>query len=303
MKKHPVPNGYIVPIITPFTKDQQVDEEAFRKNIEFLIEIGVAGIAVAGSNGEFPLLSKEEIKRLFELAVEQIKGRVRVIAGTGTVSTREVIELSKKARELGMDALMIITPYYLTPTNRELVAHYKAISDAVDLPIYVYNNPKRTCVNVTPKLLLELAEIKNVVAIKESGSDYFQLTEMLRIMKDRDDFTVIGGKEIWAFSSIVMGTCAVYGVSPLVLGKRCIEMFECVKNNDIAGGRNVQQYINIFRAVIDEVDATIPAVIKEAMNLVGRNGGFNRMPISSLTPSDRERLANVLKSMGLSVSE
>ena len=102
-----------------------------------MIGIGVDGIAVAGSNGEFPLLSKEETKRLFKLAVEQNKGRVSLIAGTGTVATREVIELNKEAHQLGMTASMIITPYYITPTNKELIGHYKAISDAVDLPIYV----------------------------------------------------------------------------------------------------------------------------------------------------------------------
>jgi len=288
--------GYIVPIFTIFNKDGSIDEEGMRSNISYLIKEGIHGIAIAGSNGEFPLLTFEEKVRLFKIGVDEAANRCKIIAGTTEVSTEATIRLSQAAEKAGVDHLMILAPYFIMPTERDIINHFQQISKKTSLPIMVYNNPGKSAVSLGPNLINELSKIDNVVTVKQSSSNFFELLEIIRITKGRNDFYVIGGREIWAFPSFVVGAEAVFGISPLILGRECIEMYECAKKGDIKRGMTIQYKVNLLRSVTFQMNAraTIPALFKEIMNIKGMAGGYLRAPIMEVTDSDKKQLRQLL---------
>ncbi|MFN3407172.1 MAG: 4-hydroxy-tetrahydrodipicolinate synthase, partial [Caldimicrobium sp.] len=182
--------GSIVALVTPF-KDGKIDEESFRNLIRFHLKEGTHGLLVSGTTGESATLSKEEKKRLFEIALEEAKGKLPLIAGTGTNDTQKAIELSVMAAEMGMDALLIVAPYYNKPTQNGLYEHYKTIASKVKIPIILYNVPGRTGVNLLPETTAKLAQIENIIAIKEACGDMKQVSELK--LKCPEDFIILSG--------------------------------------------------------------------------------------------------------------
>lgn len=287
--------GIIPAIITPFTKEGEIDEEGFRENIEFLIESGVHGIAVAGSVGEFFSLTIEERKRLFEIAVSQIRKRVKILAGTGAITTKEAVELTKFARGIGVDGAMIITSFYLQPTAEDIVAHYRTISDAVDIPICLYNLPSRTNINLAPAIVDKLADLDNVVAIKESSNDLIQMSEIIRVAGDR--IKLIVGNDPLLFPALIMGAVGCISPSPNIMGKKIVDMYNHTKDGKIKEAKKIQYEINLLRTIYGL--GTFPAAIKEAINLLGRRGGFPRRPASSLKEMEKRVIKQVLTKLNL----
>lgn len=284
--------GYIVPLLTSFNRDGSLDERAMRENISYLVSVGTHCITMSGSFGEFPLLSNEERIRTYELAVDEAAGRSVILAGTGAADTATTIMLNKAAESVGADGVQIISPYFLGPMERELREHFIQCSKSTSLPVMIYNN-MRTGVNMSVSLIMELSHLENVVTVKQSSNNFFELLETIRLSQGRTDFHVTNGKEIWAFPGLVMGADAVYGISPLLLGRECVELYDCAKNGDIQRGTAIQYKINRVRAAMMRCDGTQAVTLRELLNLRGLAGGYSRMPYTELPEEDKQILRQV----------
>lgn len=287
--------GYFVPIFTPFNKDGSLDQSAMRENIEYLIREGIHGITMTGSFGEFALLSYEERVSLYELAVETVQGRCLIIAGTAHAQTKETIRLSKAAESVGVDGVMLISPYYLLPSEKDLRHHFESVARNVSLSITIYNNPPRTGINMSPGFLSELSQIDNVETIKQSSNNFFDVMELIRLTQDRDGFHVTNGQEMWAFPALLMGAQACYGISPLLLGRECIKMYSCASSGDVEQGRAIQLRISIIRDALGRCDATPAACVRELCNMRGLAGRFARDPITELSNQDKDVLREAVR--------
>ena len=279
--------GYFVPIFTPFNQDGSLDEQALRHNMSYLIDEGIHGITLTGSFGEFPLLSSEEQIRIFEIGVDEAAGRCAIVAGTAHARTDETIRLSKAAESAGADGIMLVSPYYLVPSERDLREHFCTVEASVSLPITIYNNPPRTGLNMSPPFLAELSQLDNVVTIKQSSGFFFDLLELIRLTQGQPDFHVTNGQEMWAFPGLVMGAQACYGISPLLLGKHCIEMYSCAQSGDMERGRAIQLRVNIIRDALKRCQGTPAACVREMSNMRGLPAGHSRAPITELSPEDK----------------
>ncbi len=286
--------GNFVAIVTPFHKSGEIDEAAFQQNIALLLDEGAEGFVVSGCTGEAWALSPEERLRLFKLSVDVADGAVPVVAGTGSISTQDVIELSAKARDLGCDGIMVLPPYYCRPGSAEVVAHYKAISDAVGVPILLYNIPKRTGVDLTPELLEQLVALEYVAAIKESSDSFIRVETLVnRFGGDIQVFT--GHSAERGVAAIVMGAKGwVSSLESQIMGREAVQMYDLVKDGDLEGARRVQ----LRTLALDQAArglGTFPANVKAAMNLLGRPGGYPRPPLLPLTQAQIDGVAALLE--------
>ena len=291
--------GYIVPIFTPFNRDGSVDHGAMRHNMSYLIDEGIHGITLTGSFGEYPLLNVEERIALFEVAVDAAAGRCAVIAGTSDASTETVIRLSDAAAGSGADGLMIVPPSYLLPSERDLANHFRQIADRVSLPTTIYNNPPRTGFSMSTDLLIELSKLDRFVSVKQSSQNFFDLLELIRLTADDPGFWVTNGQEHWAFPAMMMGAEAAYGVSPLLLGRECIELYHCAQREDVQAGRALQLKVNVVRAALRRCQATPAACIRELSNMRGLAGGHSRAPIAELSDEDKRILREASAAIGI----
>jgi 4-hydroxy-tetrahydrodipicolinate synthase len=292
--------GCFAAIVTPFKENGDLDEEAFCKNIELLIQEGIDGIVVCGCTGESWALSDEEKREIFQLAVNQAKGRIITIGGTGEITPAHTIKISLYAKEAGMDGVMIHAPARVIPNKREILAFYEEISSSVDLPILLYNIIKRQGVDLTLDLVDRLADIKNIAAIKESSNDFERVTEVIRIAGDRIQvFT--GHSAQRGVPAIFMGAKGWVGsLEPQVMGKEAIEMYKYVKNGDFDKARKIQyRCIALNHGMGGGRAGTFPAFVKYGMNVQGRPGGFPRKPVLPLTDEEKKNVQNVLKSLNL----
>ena len=190
--------GTYVAMVTPFTKDEEIDEEGFRSNINFLIDNGVNGLLAAGTTGESATLSHDEHKKVIEILIDEVDGRVETLAGAGSNSTKEAIDLVKFSEDAGADAALVITPYYNKPQQHGLIDHYQVISDASDIPIIAYNVPSRTGVNLDVDTIVELAKIDNVDAIKEASGSIDKISEIYKALSLEgleEDFNILSGED------------------------------------------------------------------------------------------------------------
>jgi len=291
--------GYIVPIFTPFNRDGSVDEQAMRQNISYLIGEGIHGITLTGSFGEFPLLSSEERIRLYEVAVDEAAGRCAIIAGTAHASTAEVIRLSCAAEKIGVDGLMITPPYYLVPSERDVKEHFRQIDEGVSLPITVYNNPPRIGINMSPSFMLELSKLEHVVSMKQSSGFFFELLELIRLTQGMPGFHVTNGQEFWAFPAMLMGAEAAYGISPLLIGRECIDLYHCAMKGDVQRGRAIQLKVNQIRAALARCEATPAAALRELARARGLAAGYSRAPITELSDEDKKTLKEMSEAVPL----
>lgn len=290
--------GSYVAVVTPFTSNGAIDREAFIGNIEFLLTHGADGIVVSGCTGESWALSADERLGLFRTAVEVVAERVPVIAGTGGVSTQGVIELSLAAKAAGTAGVMVLPPYYCMAGTREVVEHYRQISDHAEHPILLYNIPRRTGVNLTPELLEEMVEIDYVVAIKESSNDFIQTESTIDTVGDRISvFT--GHSAERAVPALLMGAKGfVSSMESQIMGREAIAMYDLVQEGRLDEARAVQMR-TLALDISMRKNGTFPANLKTAMNLLGRSGGFPRRPLLPLTAVETDRVRDVLASLGI----
>ena len=286
--------GISTALITPF-RDGEVDEPRLQEFVEFQIAAGVDGLVPCGSTGESATMSHAEHRRVIELVVAATRGRVPVIAGTGSNNTREAIELTRHAKEAGADGALLISPYYNKPTQDGIVAHYGEIASATDFPLVVYNIPGRTASNMLPATIARLAEIEQVVGVKEACGDLGQISDM--IVRCPADFAVLSGDDALTLPIMAVGGCGVISTSSNVAPTEMVELVRSAQAGDFAAARAVhQRLVPLFDVLFCE---TNPIPVKAAVAETGRVGEEIRLPLTEITPPNRERLKLVMKELGL----
>lgn len=286
--------GSLVAIVTPF-RNGRVDERALGELIEFQIANGTDGIVPCGTTGESATLSHQEHERVVAFTVEAVKRRVPVIAGAGSNSTDEAIALTRHAKQAGADGALLITPYYNKPMQEGLFRHYKAVADAVDLPLVLYNIPGRTSVNMAPSTVARLAAVRNIVAIKEGSGSLQQVSDIIRTCGDR--ITVLSGDDALTLPMMAVGAKGVITVTANIAPAdmaAMVDAFAAGKFNEAT--RLHYKLYPLFTALFLE---TNPIPVKEALAMMGKIDGELRLPLSPLSTESREKLARVMKDYGL----
>lgn len=287
-------NGAGVAIITPF-KNGQVDYEAMEALLNWQIEQGTDALIIAGTTGESATLSKAEKLELFAFALKVTDGRVPVIAGTGSNNTADSVVLSVEAEKLGVDGLLLVTPYYNKPSQRGLYAHYKAIASAVSIPVILYNVPGRTSVDLLPETVVELARIPNIRALKEASGHPERCGQIKPQVPE--DFFIYSGNDGEIFDFMEQGGNGVISVLSNVAPKATHDLVQKYLDGDVEGARAMQaEYDPLIDHLFIE---TNPVPVKEALNLMGWPAGEFRLPLVELAPENREKLTSTLAQYGL----
>lgn len=287
--------GCYVAIITPFAADGTVDEEGLRRNVEFLIGEGVAGIVPCGTTGESATLSWDEHLHVVDIVINQVNQRVQVIAGAGSNNTAESIRAAQHAEDKGADAILCITPYYNKPTQEGLYQHYRAIAREVSTPVVVYNVPGRTGVCIAPTTLERLCEFETIAAIKEASGDVLQVTEIHRRCGDR--IAILSGDDALTFPILACGGSGTISVVANVVPGRMVSLINSFFAGDIVQTRKLhEEILPLCNAMFIE---TNPIPVKTALNLLGRSAGTFRLPLVAMGDKNKDALASVLKSSGL----
>ncbi|MGB9740795.1 4-hydroxy-tetrahydrodipicolinate synthase [Candidatus Bathyarchaeota archaeon] len=289
--------GIFVPHITPFRRNGEIDTEALRRLVEFWIQGGLSGLVTCGSNGEAPYLLKEERRQILEVVVDVSNGKVPVIAGTGAIGTKETVQLTADAKDVGADAALVVTPFYFKHSSEELYAHYSTVLEAVDIPMIIYNVPKFTGFSLEPALVERLAsEYSHVVGIKDSSGSFSQITELVRLVGDR--ISVFAGTADLALPTLMIGgegaVIAVANVAP----KLCHELYSSFKNGSYEKACEIQRVISHINEVL-VVKQNQLAAIKEALNIKGLPAGYPRKPTLPLKEKEREEVRRFIKETGL----
>jgi 4-hydroxy-tetrahydrodipicolinate synthase len=287
------PQGIIPAMVTPLTADDRVNEAALRRLTNYLIEGGVHGVFAVGSQGEFWALSADEKQQVWEIVVEETNGRVPVYAGTAAITTRETIALTRLAEKAGVDAVSILTPFYVSPSEDQLYNHYRAIAESTNLPALLYTNPARTGVKISPSLLARLAEIENVVGIKDSSGDLELTAEYIRVTPP--DFAVLMGRDTLILAALLYGAKGAIAATANVVPALVVSIYERFKASDLDGARRAQESLAPLRLAFSW--GTFPVVIKEALDLIGMEGGPARAPVGPMSPEQREHLKRILRDM------
>jgi len=286
--------GSIVAIVTPF-RNGKVDEKALGNLIEWHIKQGTHGIVPCGTTGESATLDYEEHHRVIKFTVETVNKRVPVIAGTGANATDETIMITKEAKKSGADAALVVAPYYNKPTQEGLYRHYKAVAEAVKIPIILYNVPGRTAVNILPSTVARLAEIKNIVAIKEATGDMKQASEIIRLCGNR--ITVLSGDDFTTLPLMALGGKGTISVSANVAPRLVSQMCELWEKGKFDEARKLHFKLEPLNAAM--FIETNPIPVKTALALMGKIQEEFRLPLCEMAPANREKLKAVLKDMKL----
>jgi len=299
MKDSSMWKGVFPALVTPFKADGEIDEPAFRENVDMSIEEdGVQGILVGGCTGEFWALTPEERVQIVEWGVEQARGRVPVIAGTGGIRTRDVIELTAHAKSAGADAALILPPFFVKVGLRELLAHYGAVATSVGLPLVVYNVPAATGLNLTPEILDRLVEIPSVVAVKESSGDFNQFFNTVRTVGDRVA-VFCGVSSLFGMAAVTVGAAGYICTSPQTLGRDVVDLYRLSVEGQYDRALEIQKKGVGFRHLSIANGRNMYVSCKEIMNQLGRPGGFPRLPLLPLEEPDRQQIREGIARLGL----
>ncbi|NCO51705.1 MAG: 4-hydroxy-tetrahydrodipicolinate synthase [Deltaproteobacteria bacterium] len=283
--------GSMVAIITPFDQQGNFDEECYRQLIEFQIENGTDAIVPCGTTGESATLSFDEHPRVIKACIEQVNKRIPVIAGTGANNTAEAVELSQNAKEMGADALLLVCPYYNKPSQEGIYQHYKKLAAEVALPQVLYNVPGRTGVNISAATTIRLAEISNIVAIKEASGDITQASEILARAGDKID--VFSGDDFLTFPLMACGAKGIISVTANIAPAKVKQMVVAIDAGDYAKARRLHlALLDLHQAMFIEAN---PVPVKTAASLMGLCRAEVRLPLCALQPASLEKLQTVLK--------
>lgn len=287
--------GALTAMVTPFDKESKVDEEGLRENVRFQIKKGIHGLVPVGTTGECATLSYEEHNRVVDVVVDAAKGKVPVLAGTGSNSTWEAIMLTKHAKEVGADGALVVVPYYNKPTQAGLYQHYKRIAEEIDLPQVIYNIPSRTGVNMLPETMAKLAKVKNIVGVKEASGNLKQIARIIELAGK--EFLVISGDDSLTLDILKLGGVGIISVTSNLLPDRVAKMVDSFRSGDVETAKGINDELApLFKALFIE---TNPGPVKMAMNWMGLAAGGLRLPMVELEPENQEKLREVLIEMGL----
>jgi len=288
-------DGMFVPSITPFTRGGRLDLKALRACVGFWLEGGVSGLVPCGSNGEAPYLSRQERTKVIETVMDEVTGKITVIAGTGSMSTKETIAFTKDAADLGVDAALVVTPFYFKLSNKETYEHYRTVSENVDIPIVVYNVPKFTGVSLEPSFIQKLAaENEKIIGVKDSSGNIGAITELVRLTGDM--FSVLAGTADVTLPTLLSGGRGAVLAVGNVFPNLCCRLYTAFKKKRYEEASRLQNCIAFANEVLVKRFNQISA-IKEAMRLQGLAGGYPRKPALLLDSEDRKTLEELLKQM------
>ncbi len=277
-------------IVTPMHEDLSVNYDKAQKLARHLVETGSDGLVVAGTTGESPTLSKDEKVELFRVIVEEVGGNATVVAGTGSYSTSSSIELTKAAEKVGVDGIMLVAPYYNKPSQEGLYRHFEAVANSTELPVVIYNIPGRTSVNILPETIARLAEIENIVAVKEASGDLNQVSEIIRTTPDT--FSVYSGDDSLTLPIMAVGGKGIISVVSHVAGHKVKEMINAfTTGNTTLAAELHAALMPIFKIMFI---TTNPVPVKTALNLMGWSVGTPRLPLVDSTAEEREQIKEVL---------
>jgi 4-hydroxy-tetrahydrodipicolinate synthase len=284
--------GVLPAIITPFKRNTAMglDIQGLERNIEFLMSCGIHGIVPCGSTGESATLTFEEHEKVVEITVDKVKGRIPVIAGTGSNNTAEAVRLTKAAKDIGADGVLVISPYYNKPNRSGLIKHYTKLAD-LDIPVIMYNVPGRTGQNLEPDLVAELAQHPNIVAIKEASGNISQISRIIEDTQD-DEFVVISGDDNITLPIMALGGAGVISVAANVDPRRMVALYEAMKQGDHQKALVLHFALSpLLRSMFID---TNPIPVKKAVELLGMAGGPVRLPLDELDAKKTEQLKKVL---------
>ena len=285
--------GLSVAIVTPF-KNNKVDYETFQKQIEFQIDAGTTAIVPVGTTGESPTLSFEEHENVIRAAVEAASKKIKVIAGTGANCTQEALDLTLFAQKAGVDAALIVAPYYNKPTQEGFYQHFKVLAESVDLPICIYNIPGRCAKNIEPETIIRLSTIPNIGMVKEATGSMDQTSAIIA----NTDLTVLSGDDSLTLPLMALGARGVISVVGNIIPKDMIELCQAMDQRDWETARKM--HYKTFALCRDMLSlSTNPIPIKSAMNMLGRDTGELRLPMTPLTDTEKAKLRTTLTAYGL----
>ena len=284
----------ITAMATPFNKDGSLDTEGAGRLARHLVDHGSDGLVVAGTTGEAPTLTHEEKRDLWSAVAEAIKGKAPLIAGTGTYSTAESIELTETAADAGADAVLVVTPYYSKPPQSGLTAHFKAVAAATSLPIVLYDIPARTARKIEHATLLELSEVPNIVGVKDAAAD---LAGTAKLAAEAPAFKIWSGDDALTLPMLAVGAVGVVSVASHLVGHRLGEMIAAHDKGDVEGAAQInRELVPIFEALFITSN---PIPLKAALEMVGLPAGPVRLPLVDATKEERDRVSSALAGLGL----
>ena len=286
--------GYCTALITPM-RDGAVDEEAFRALVEWQIAEGVAGLLPCGTTGESPTLSHDEHKRIIEICIDVAKGRVQILAGTGSNSTAEAIELTRHAKQAGADAALLVMPYYNKPTQEGMYQHFKAVQDAVAIPQYIYNIPGRSVVNMSVETMARLAQLPNIVGVKDATADLTRPT--LTRLAIPGGFNQMTGEDGTAIGFLAQGGHGSISVTSNVAPRACVEFYAAWKAGDAAKALELHTRLMPLHDVLFCESSPIP--VKYAAYLLGKCRADMRLPMCAPSSANKQRIEATLRALGL----
>jgi 4-hydroxy-tetrahydrodipicolinate synthase len=285
--------GVFTALITPFTSDGSIDEQSLRKLVDFQMNEGISGLLPMGTTGESPTLSHEEHIRVIEIVIDQAEGRVPVIAGSGSNSTQEAVDITLQAMESGADASLQVAPYYNKPSQEGFYRHFTTVADKVDIPIIVYNIPGRTGKNIENSTMLRIAEHPNIIGVKEASGNINQMMDL--ILAKPDDFIVLSGDDNLSLPLTLLGGRGVVSVASNYMPGKMMEMINAALAGEVEKARSIHyELLPFFRGLFFE---TNPIPIKYAMHLKGMIEESYRLPLCPMSDDNKGKLAEVIKNL------
>ncbi len=291
------PHGIIPPIVTPVTADGSFDAAAQQRLIEHLLANGVHGIFPLGTTGEFYAFSAAQTEQILANAVKACAGKVPVYAGANHITTRGAVEFCKIAEAVGADAVSVLTPMFISQTQSELLRHYETIAAATHLPVVLYNNRPKTNVTIEPETVARLAQIENIVAVKDSTGDMTNTAEYLRLTRHLPDFSVLLGRDTLIFAGLCHGAAGAIASTANVAPRLVVDIYEKFKSGDLAGALDAQFQLAPLRLAANL--GTFPQAIKEGLGMLGFAVGKCVDPVAELEPAQKDKLRQVLVDLGL----
>jgi len=289
--------GIIPPVITPFTAEQELDLPRLKSHIDYMLAKGVHGIFVLGTTGEFYALDEREKQTVVATAIAHVNGRSPVFVGTGAETTREVIRLTNMAERERASGVSVITPYFIKPTQAELFDHFRRIAESTKLPVVLYNNPA-TCggLSIEPETVARLAEMPNIIGIKDSSGDLQNTIEIIR-QTPRNKFSVLNGRDTLILAAMSSGAQGAIPASCNIAPDLCVGIYDSFAKGDLNAAKEFQSQLHPIRMAMSL--GTGNGAIKEALTLLGRPCGPNRSPIAPLSEDKKAKLKSILEKAGL----
>ena len=292
------PHGIVVPIVTPVTQDGKFNEKAYRDLIEYLANSGIHGVFPFGTTGEFYAHDMGFYREVLAVTKDAVRGRMDIYAGANNITTRGAVEIAKAVEQVGgIDALSVLTPMFVSQTQYEVSEYYREIASETNLPIIIYNNRPKTNVTVEPATVAKLAEIDNIIGVKDSTGDMTNTEEYLRLTRGMDNFHVMMGRDTLIYAALCYGASGAIASCANVAPRIAVDIYEKFRAGDAVGALDAQFRFSALRIATNR--GTFPVVLKEALKLIGHDCGDCVKPIQPLNDEQRARLKTVLTDMGL----